>query len=135
MNVVAVVVWYNPDEKNRVNITSYIPFVEKAYIIDNSENDNSKYLTDIPLSERIVYIPNFNNYGIATAQNMACKKAYEEGYSWALLMDQDSYFVDSAKTYREKADEEYRKYPKIALFSPNIFPYKVVSGNQTKVIS
>ena len=37
MKIPATVIWYNPDNENIKNIRTYIDYVEKLYIIDNSK--------------------------------------------------------------------------------------------------
>ena len=38
----ATVIWYNPDDENIKNIRTYIDYVEKLYIIDNTKESNKK---------------------------------------------------------------------------------------------
>ena len=40
----ATVIWYNPDDENIKNIRTYIDYVEKLYIIDNSKENNKKLI-------------------------------------------------------------------------------------------
>ena len=42
MKIPATVIWYNPDDENIKNIRTYIDYVEKLYIIDNSKENNKK---------------------------------------------------------------------------------------------
>ncbi|MBD5440359.1 MAG: glycosyltransferase [Treponema sp.] len=87
MKLSAVVVWFNPDEKCIENLRTYHPYVERIYVIDNSESDNSDMLAKI---SNIVYIPNFENKGIAVALNQGCERALSDGFDWCMTMDQDS---------------------------------------------
>ena len=93
MKIAGVVVFYNPTEKMISNIASYINDLEKLYIVDNSNFDNSEL---IPKSKKIVYLPNNKNLGIAAALNIGAKKAIKEKYDWLLTMDQDSKFENNA---------------------------------------
>ena len=68
-------------------INKYIEGLDKVYIIDNSLNDNSKIISN---NEKVEYIWNGDNLGIAYALNVAAKKAIADGYKWLLTMDQDS---------------------------------------------
>ena len=88
MKTAAVVVLYNPDNEVQENIKSYIDSVDVVYAVDNSLDDNSQKFSD----EKIVYISNGDNLGIAYALNVGAKKAVEDGYEWLLTMDQDSRF-------------------------------------------
>ena len=90
------VVLYNPDISIIKNIGSYVHFLNVLYVIDNSENVDKELLDDLcSLSSNIVYIPQNNNIGIASALNLSVRLAINEKYSWLLSMDQDSYFHGS----------------------------------------
>lgn len=91
MGIAAAVIWYNPDKNNILNIKSYIDYIEKLYIIDNSREDHQKLLKELE-NLKIDYIFNGKNLGIAKALNIACDKAKTGGYNWILTMDQDSSF-------------------------------------------
>jgi rhamnosyltransferase len=82
-----MVTLYNPSKKNIDIIKNYIDGLDKIYLIDNSNKDNSDL---IPNDKRIIYVPNKDNLGIAKALNMAANKAINDGYKWILTMDQDS---------------------------------------------
>lgn len=95
----ATVIWYNPDDENIKNIRTYIDYVEKLYIIDNSKENNKK-LADSLNNLKTEYIYNDKNLGIAKALNLACEKAANDNFEWILTMDQDSSFdSDSIKDY------------------------------------
>lgn len=120
MKLAAVVVLYNPDAKILENINSYIDYVDVVYAVDNSSVDNSVNLQ----SDKIVYIPNMDNKGIAYALNVGAKRAIEDGYEWLLTMDQDSTFqndgVDKLKSFliESKNGENQYDYKKIGLITP-----------------
>ncbi len=120
MKIAAVVVLYNPDDDVQKNIGSYINSVDVVYAVDNSSNDNSEKF----LNDKIIYLSNSSNMGIAYALNVGAKKAVADGYEWLLTMDQDSCFddtgVDKMKCFLEdsqKGKTEYN-YDKIGLISP-----------------
>ena len=77
MKVAAVVVLYNPDENVKKNIKSYINSVDVVYAVDNSSQDNSENFSD----DKIVYLSNGDNMGIAYALNVGAKKAIEDGHN------------------------------------------------------
>jgi rhamnosyltransferase len=89
-SIIPIIIWYNPRYLNknfvRKNIETYLNYFQNVIIIDNSESDNE----DILPAGKIIYLPNFENLGIARALNQGCKKAIEIGYKWVLTMDQDS---------------------------------------------
>ena len=99
MKIPATVIWYNPDDENIKNIRTYIDYVEKLYIIDNSKENNKK-LADSLNNLKTEYIYNDKNLGIAKALNLACEKAANDNFEWILTIDQDSSFdSDSIKDY------------------------------------
>ena len=57
------------------------------YVIDNSSQNN---MERIPNNSKIQYIFNNGNIGVASALNIAAKRAIKEGYYWLLTMDQDT---------------------------------------------
>lgn len=120
MKLAAVVVLYNPDAKILENIKSYVDYVDCVYAVDNSSVDNSANLC----SEKIVYLPNGDNLGIAYALNRGAKQAIEDGYDWLLTMDQDSTFHgDGVNKMKEfitgcKCAESQYDYDKIGLVTP-----------------
>lgn len=91
MKLAGVVVVYNPEDSINDCIESYIDFVEKLYVVDNSNSNNKDKLIN---NKKIDYIPNYQNLGIAAALNIAAKRAYSEKYDYILTMDQDSKFED-----------------------------------------
>ena len=110
MKIAGTVVWYNPDSENSKNIKTYIDYVEKLYIIDNSKKDNKKLSEELN-NKKIEYIyNNGKNLGISRALNLACEKAEEKGFSWMLTMDQDSSF-DS-----ENIKEYFKIFNKIQIY-------------------
>ena len=86
------VILYHPTEVVYNNIQSYYHDVARLYVVDNTEREHFNHQLYHVLSnlERIHFISNFENYGIAHALNQAVEKAIEEGYDFILTMDQDS---------------------------------------------
>ena len=117
---------YNPTKDINDNINSYINGIDKLYVVDNSSIDNKSLLNK---NKKIVYIPNFENLGIATALNIGAKRAIEDGYDFLLTMDQDSCFndndiikmIDMIEKYPEDKEIENQfgsNISQIGLFSP-----------------
>lgn len=112
----ATVIWYNPDTENIENIKTYIDYVEKVYIIDNSMNNNKKLCSSLN-NNKIEYVYNKKNLGIAKALNLACEKAISDGFKWILTMDQDSSFSSNdINEYFKSFDNIEKK--NIGIFSP-----------------
>lgn len=90
----AVVVLYNPEiDQVKKNIATYLSFVDKLFIIDNSDQSNEDSFSGI--SGKIQYLANLKNEGIAKVLNYAAKKSLAEGFDLLLTMDQDSFFEES----------------------------------------
>lgn len=116
MKVAGTVVWYNPNNENVGNIKTYIDYVEKLYIVDNSKKNNRK-LSEKLNNTKVEYIYNKGkNLGISSALNLVCEKAKNENFSWMLTMDQDSSF-DS---------KNMKKYIRI---------FNLIQNNNTGIIS
>lgn len=111
----AVVVWYNPNEKEVAAIELYCHDVERVIVVDNSTDDHSALLAGISNAK---YIGNHSNLGIATALNQGCQEAYKAGATWVLTMDQDSRFdQQSLTTYLAEA-QQYSDFSHTGIFSP-----------------
>lgn len=64
MSILAgMVILYNPDEKFINNILSYIDYVERLYVIDNSENVNINIIDKLKTIDKIDYIYNGGEFG------------------------------------------------------------------------
>lgn len=93
--VEGVVVLYYPSEEVIKNINSYLPFLEKLYVIDNSPSLKWSLIEKLKrLGEKIVYISNRENKGIGYALNRGAELAIKDGAKWLLTMDQDSRFKE-----------------------------------------
>ena len=103
MKISAVVVWYNPTDNEKNNIDSYLKYIDKLYILDNSDNRN-----EVKNSKKIKYIFNGDNLGIAKALNIGANLAIEDGFEWLITMDQDTSFqnddINKIKEYIEKSN-------------------------------
>ena len=96
MKIAACVIVYNPDESIIQNIQSYINYINRLYLIDNSESINISLHNSFNSLSHITIIHNGNNEGIAKRLNQACGLAINDGFNYLLTMDQDSYFDESA---------------------------------------
>lgn len=115
--IAAVVILYNTNNNIVNNISSYIDFVDKIYLIDNSDFSNSNLFEDYQFNGKLHYHSNNGNLGIATALNIGCELALKNGFKWVLTMDQDSKFAklsEAAKNQILNCTDNT-----IALFYPN----------------
>ena len=123
----AVVVWFNPSKVENLleNMNLYSTFVDKIFIVDNSEENN------LSLSQKIknsFYISLGKNTGIANALNVGCKKALSEEFEWCMTMDQDSAWnSEDLKKYISIIKEYKNRYEN---FSPTLKYYCVYSFSQ-----
>ncbi len=115
MKLAGIVTLYHPDKEVKKNIESYLYQVEKLYVIDNTEEiENHEVL---PKSDKILYVPNHDNLGVAKALNMGAEMARNEGFEWLLTMDQDSRFESGTLESLIKYLEDHPNEP-IGLISP-----------------
>lgn len=115
MNIAACVILYHPESFEVLrNIKTYLPFVKKLYIFDNSEkNSNQMHFEDL---NNVTYFWDDENKGISIRLNEACSKAIEENFDYLLTMDQDSYFEENAiKQYFEDIFDDKDK-SKVAVY-------------------
>lgn len=85
----AGIVLYNPDiELLKKNIDAIYGKVKLLILVDNG-SDNVEDTSSI-LPQDVVLIKNDHNNGIAAALNQICAFSYENGFEWALTLDQDS---------------------------------------------
>lgn len=92
-SVVAVVVLYNPNRQllERL-IKSIFDQVDRINVVDNTSHPHDEILNLLKhYGSKISYIPLGENTGIASAQNVGIQKAITEGFSHAVLLDQDSH--------------------------------------------
>ena len=122
MKICGVVIWYNPGTDELNNIKTYIDDVDKLFIIDNSNKNNLSMLDYIECDKnKIEYISNMDNLGIAKALNIGCNMAINLGYKWVLTMDQDSKFPKlMASNYIENAIQKLKQDSNIAIFGLKI---------------
>lgn len=96
LNIAGVVILYNPDlDKIRSNLNTFVPFLKKLYIFDNSEFENKIFkLHQDWTSVEIEYHFQGNNLGLAKRLNEAVEISKNEGFDYLLTMDQDSFFEE-----------------------------------------
>lgn len=115
IKLAGMVTLYHPNDKDIANISTYLDDVDHLYVIDNTEErSNEKRLPDNP---KIEYIWGRENIGVASALNLAAKKAQKAGFNWLLTNDQDTTFppqvLKKLKKHAAKVDPQ-----KIAIVTP-----------------
>jgi rhamnosyltransferase len=88
--IAAIVVLYKPSPNVIGCIQSYASDVQKVYLVDNSPETTGSLLDELKQITSVCYIPLGGNQGVAAALNIAAEKAYADGFSYVLTMDQDS---------------------------------------------
>ncbi len=89
--VCAVVVAYFPDTHFELRLQRILPQVAKLVLVDNTPESVALSPSFLNMwSERLHYIANAENKGIATALNQGLRHAAEHGFDWLLTLDQDS---------------------------------------------
>lgn len=90
VKIAAGIVAFNPNEQRLdVCLGALLKQVDKVYIFDNG--DCAEQLVQ---SDKIVYITEHKNRGIAYALNCIMKSAHADGFDWVITMDQDSIIPD-----------------------------------------
>ncbi len=119
MNILAIIVSYNPDNKILKLYNSIKEQVDELIIVDNFSFDkNSKKLLN-ELSKEVTVIYNDKNLGVAAAINQGAKYAVEKGYKWLLTLDQDSeFFPDTYKTLINSYEKQEDK-DKVMIIAPS----------------
>jgi rhamnosyltransferase len=91
MDVCAVFVTYNPDSDFPAHLHRARDQVGAVVIVDNGSDDAGLLmLRAIAAEEHVAVVFNPENLGIARALNIGIEQASNLGFSWVLLLDQDS---------------------------------------------
>ncbi|MEK3837777.1 glycosyltransferase [Paenibacillus sp. FSL R7-0128] len=127
-----VVVLYNPDTNVNDNINTYINFIDKLFVIDNSNSINLAMRDLLCLHQKVEYINLNGNKGLAKALKIGCDIATKEGFDYVLTMDQDSFFEgDSAFCLIDFIENSRDHYAIVA--SNAISIYKDEITRETKI--
>lgn len=94
MRIVGIVVLYYPGRDLSTNINSYIRYVDKLILWDNTprEDGESFSLPEIAGYDKITFMGVGYNVGLGTALNAGADYALENKFTHLLTMDQDSNF-------------------------------------------
>ncbi|MDQ2752694.1 MAG: glycosyltransferase [Bacteroidota bacterium] len=116
MLVAGVVILYHPDDDVIQNIQSYLPYVQKLYVADNTEETMSAVASQLKEQNKIQILYDGSNEGIAKRLNKAAALAKEEGFEWLLTMDQDSCFEEAELENYLTCADNYLHKNKTAMF-------------------
>lgn len=116
-DICAGIVLFNPNIiRLKLNIESVSKQIKKIVLIDNDSQNKFELMKLLEQYDNVIVIRNKQNLGIAKALNQIIEFAHNNGYPWALLLDQDS-------IVSEHLVEKYRFYIKnkdIAIICPQI---------------
>lgn len=126
--ICGILTLYSPPESLFTNIATYIEYIDKLFVVDNSLGRNKTMHIDLLLQyPNVEIVASGKNIGIAAALNLGISLAKKENYLWILTMDQDSYFDES------QASRFFYSLPmidkkRVAIVSPS--HEKVVAGSE-----
>jgi rhamnosyltransferase len=127
-SLAGTVVLYNPSDSVFDTILSYIDQVAKLYIVDNSDHHNGSLTQKLKQLDKVIYVNNHGNKGIAAALNVGAELALKSGFDFLLTMDQDTdlsaNYVSNLMTAFIENDAR-----KIGIIAP---PYLKRSKNETR---
>ena len=92
---------YFPPESLLQNIDTYINYIDKLYVVDNTPLVNTLLHSEIKAKySKVDIVSSGDNIGIAAALNIGIREGIRNEYAWLLTMDQDSSFAqDQADKY------------------------------------
>lgn len=92
MKLAGTVILYYPDIDLLNRIKTYIDIVDVLFVVDNTETNHQELKEILLNEEKVVYLHDGINKGIAERLNQISELAIQEGYNLLLTMDQDSFF-------------------------------------------
>jgi rhamnosyltransferase len=136
LDIPGLVILYNPDQNVIENIQSYIIYLSKLYVVDNSEVCNNNIVETIKGFNNSNYIFNGENLGIAKALNIGAQEAIKDNFKFLFTFDQDSKatprMIETIKSYLAEND-----YSSIGILSPfqDNKGYKKPPSKKTTIVS
>ena len=110
---------YFPPASLFTNIATYIDYIDKLFVVDNSPDSNNTFYIDLLLRyPSVEIVASGENIGIAGALNLCISVAKKENYLWMLTMDQDSYF-DEIQASRYFDSLQVIDHARVAIVSPS----------------
>ncbi len=126
---------FNPEEDIFYNIKSYVEQLDELIIIDNSEKINNTLKKNITEYDKVKYIFNGKNSGMAKALNQALELAYKSNYDFLFTMDQDG---NVAPDLIEKLLSSIQDFENIGIISAyhlnDIYPLSPKDNNNHEVL-
>jgi rhamnosyltransferase len=90
-NVCAIVATYHPDSESPARFGRVLRQVGALVVVDNgSDEAETRMLRVLAANPLITLVLNSDNLGVARALNIGIQRAVTLGFTWVLLLDQDS---------------------------------------------
>ena len=81
LSIAGVVVLFHPKSTVINNIQTYLDDLDLLYVVDNSENELTTYFSNyFEQTNKIKYIKNNENIGLASALNIGVNKAINDNF-------------------------------------------------------
>ncbi len=91
MKICAGIVLYEPESQRlKENVEAIISQVDKVFLIDNGSKNIDEIKKLFDFENKITFILNEENEGIAKALNQLCNTALKEDFDYIVTLDQDS---------------------------------------------
>jgi rhamnosyltransferase len=115
-DVCAIAVTYHPDSGFADRIGRIVRQVGAVIIVDNGSSEvESHMLRDLAANPLITLHRNRDNLGVASALNIGIQHAMARGYTWVLLLDQDSCANEDMVRELLAARNAYPNHEKLAV--------------------
>lgn len=90
--ICAIIVTYSPDPLHLERLISCVsPQVKAVIVVDNTSSYQAQeWMQNLPSNAALTYLSLGGNYGVGAAQNKGIDFAVKNGFSFILLLDQDS---------------------------------------------
>ena len=90
-DVCAIAVTFHPDPEFPTRLSRILRQVGALVIVDNGSGEAAvRMLRELTMDPSITLVLNLENFGIARALNIGIERAVTLGFTWVLLLDQDS---------------------------------------------
>ncbi len=118
-----LVITFNPSPDFFLRLDSFYAQLDQIILVDNGSNSEvRRFLIDEEKRRRssLSVIYNQNNLGVATALNQGIRRALEQGFSYIVTFDQDSYPEAGMISVMSEAFSVHSKDGRLAVVAPNV---------------
>ncbi len=123
MKIIAIVVLYNDNtEEVASNVNRIATQVDEVCLVDNSSDDCPERFVGI---KNATYLPQYQNKGIAAAQNIGLQYAIKQGADYVLFSDPDT------TIHPDAVDKLYNTFRRLKLHQFNVCGIGSVARNKT----